>query len=81
MSDLKVTTYTEDYAEYLADLFAVQPHGEVLGVTAFVAGVELFRGPGRDDSRCVGRLRRPIGRVSGIGFLHRRACDPGVCSS
>ncbi len=28
---LKVTTYTEDYAEYLADLFAVQPHGEVLG--------------------------------------------------
>jgi len=32
---LKVTAYTEDYAEYLADVFAVQPAGQVLGVRLF----------------------------------------------
>ncbi len=31
-ANLKVTTYTEDYTEYLADVFAIQPHGQVLGV-------------------------------------------------
>ena len=32
---LKVTTYTEDYAEYLADVFAVQPDGQMLGARLF----------------------------------------------
>ena len=32
---LKVTAYTEDYAEYLADVFAVQLDGQVLGVRLF----------------------------------------------
>ena len=32
---LKVTTYTEDSAEYLADVFAVQFDGQVLGVRLF----------------------------------------------
>ncbi len=32
---LKVTAYTEDYAEYLADVFAVQPDRQVLGVRLF----------------------------------------------
>ncbi len=32
---LKVTTYTEDSAEYLADVFAVQPADQVLGVRLF----------------------------------------------
>ena len=43
---LKVTAYTEDYAEYLADVFAVQPDRQVLGVEALLAGVELFRSLG-----------------------------------
>ncbi len=33
--NLKVTTYTEDSAEYLADVFAVQLDGQVLGVRLF----------------------------------------------
>lgn len=32
---LKVTVYTEDYAEYLADVFAVQLDGQVLAVRLF----------------------------------------------
>jgi hypothetical protein len=31
-ADLRVTSYTEDYAEYQADVFAVKLYGEVLGV-------------------------------------------------
>ena len=27
--------YTKDYAEYLADVFAIQPAGQVLGVRLF----------------------------------------------
>ena len=34
-ADLKATAYTEDYAEYLADLFAVQLDGQALGVRLF----------------------------------------------
>ena len=33
--NLKVTPYTKDYAEYLADVFAIQPAGQVLGVRLF----------------------------------------------
>ena len=32
---LKVTAYTEDFAEYLADVFAVQFEGQVFGVRLF----------------------------------------------
>ena len=54
LGNLKATTYTEDYAEYLADVFAVQPGDQVLGNEAFLAGVELFRSDGRHGSRCPG---------------------------
>ena len=43
---LKVTTYTEDYAEYLADVFAVQPDGQMLGAAALFTEIELCRSPG-----------------------------------
>ena len=33
--NIKVTPYTEDYTEYLADVFALQPGGQVLGVRLF----------------------------------------------
>ena len=32
---LKVTSYSEDYAEYLADIFAIQPDGQMRGVRLF----------------------------------------------